>query len=354
MTLDIQDFVAQVSGNVAVEDIPPAVQERVNGALADLTGEEGGPGGPAGGLYDAVVNTGSGSDDGNSPFKTIQAAVNSVTAGDVISVEAGRYPENVEINTENITIFGAGRDQTTIDATGKERGIAIKEDGVRIQGLTVDNAGKNLTSGEVEGIFVGDAAGFTNTSGDVVIRDVDITNISGGGSDKAAEGIHAKSYGQDKIDGLVIDNVTIDDVKQSTWGADGIKLQADVRNVTVRDSTIRNVEGSWAYGVVLTPSGDEPGIPAAVGFENSLIENISAINFDGVGVGIDSESGKIEPATNGDDVADPNELSFPGSSTIRNADFGIYDKNTDVSLNISSLPTFQSVNTNTLDPTGAN
>jgi hypothetical protein len=87
-----------------------------------------------------------------------------------------------------------------------------------------------------------------------------------------------------------------------------------------------------------------------VGFENSLIENISAINYEGVGVGIDSESGDLEPATSGDDVADPSELSFAGSSTIRNADIGIYDKNTDVSLSISPLPTFQSVNTNTLDP----
>lgn len=351
MTLDIQDFAAETSGEVSADDVPPELRQRLNDKLADLTGVEGGPSGPSGDLYDAVVNAASGTDNGSSPFETIQAAVNFVTAGDVISVAPGTYPEQVEIDTKNITIFGAGQDQTTIDATGKERGIAIEEDGVRIQGLTVDNAGKNVTSGEVEGIFVGDDTGFTDADSDVVIRDVDITNISGGGSDKAAEGIHAKSYGEDKIDGLVIDDVTIDDVKQSTWGADGIKLQADVRNVTIRDSTIRNVEGSWAYGVVLTPSSVEPDIPAAVDFENSLIENISALDFRGVGVGIDSDSGDPEPATNGGDVADPNELSFAGSSTIRNADIGIYDKNTDVSLSINPLPTFQSVSTNTLEAT---
>lgn len=176
--------------------------------------------------------------------------------------------------------------------------------------------------------------------------------LGGGGSNKAAEGIHAKSYGSDTIDGLVIDDVTIDGVEKSGWGADGIKLQADVRNVTISDSTIRNVEGSWAYGVVLTPSSVEPGIPAAVGFENSRIENVNAVNYDGVRVGIDSASGDPEPATSGGDVADPTALGFAGSSVISNADVGILDKNTDVTLSLSPLPTFQNVGQNTVDATG--
>jgi parallel beta-helix repeat protein len=285
---------------------------------------------------------------------SIQTAIGNASQGDTIAVEAGTFDEKVNIDTADITLFGAGRDETTIDAAGKERGIAIEEDGVRIQDLTVDDVGgTDVTSGEVEGIFVGDANGFTNTGSDVVIRNVDITDVSGGADDKSVEGIHAKSYGTDTIDGLVIDDVTIDGVDEPGWGADGIKLQADIRNVTIRDSTIRNVEGSWAYGVVLTPSSVEPGIPKDVGFENTLIEDITATAQDlsDVGVGIDSDTGDPEPATNGGDVADPAELSFAGTSTIRNADIGILDKNTDVTLSLSPLPTFDNVGQNTKDAT---
>lgn len=39
MTLTITDFVEQVEG-LTVEDIPPETRERLNGALADLTGGE--------------------------------------------------------------------------------------------------------------------------------------------------------------------------------------------------------------------------------------------------------------------------------------------------------------------------
>ena len=351
MTLDIQDFVAQASGNVAVEDIPPAVQERVNGALADLTGEEGGPGGPAGDLYDAVVNAGSGSDDGSSPFKTIQAAVDNVSSGAVISVEAGTYDEQVSIDKSNITIFGAGQGETVIDAAEGEAGtnrarIAIEASGVTIRELTVTNVGASVTSDEVQGIFVGDPDGTGEVITDTAIAQVEITDIDGGGSEKSTEGIHAKTYDDGAaVDGININEVTISGINKSSWGANGIKLQAGVKNVTISDSTVKNVSGLWAYGIVLTPSSSEDGVPQDVRIKGSSIEAVSAIEYTGVGIGIDSTSG--DPAVS---AADPGALSFDDSVLIKNTTIGIYDKNTGEPVSFDTRPTFQNVETPTADP----
>jgi len=341
MPLNIQDFVAQASGNISVDDIPPEVQERVNGALKDLTGGGGSPSGPAGDLYDAIVKPGGG--DSENTFSEIQSAVDNVESGAAISVEAGTYSEMVSIDTRNITIFGAGQGETIIDASGKKRGIEIEADGVQVQSLTVDNAGKNVVSGEVEGVFIN--GGFSNTSSDILIESVEITNVNGG--DKTAEGIHVKSYGENKIDGIKIDNVTIDDITETNAGANGIKLQADIKNITISDSVIRNVNGSWTYGVTLTASENEPGTPSNVSLEASTIEDVSATDYDGVGVGIGSSTGEPEPATNNGKVANPQELSFDSSTIIRNADIGILDKNTEEPLTFGTSPSFEDVETET-------
>jgi hypothetical protein len=169
MTLDIQDFVEQASGNVSVEDIPPAVQERVNGALADLTGEESGLSGPSGDLYDAVVNADSGSDDGSSPFKTIQAAVDSVDRGAVISVEAGTYDEQVSIDTPDVTLFGAGQGETVIQPSqdlnygGRANIVEIAANDVTIENIEVngDNPSLSPAINAPLGVYLNEAVGAT-------------------------------------------------------------------------------------------------------------------------------------------------------------------------------------------------
>jgi hypothetical protein len=345
MTLDIQDFVGQANGNVAVEDIPPAVRKRVNGALEDLTGEEGGPAGPAGDLYDAVV-----AKDESGDYTSIQTAVDNVSSGAVISVEAGRYDEQVSIDKSDITIFGAGQGETIIDAAEGETGtnrarVTIEASGVTIRELTVTNAGASASSDEVQGIFVGDPDG-TDDITDTAITQVEITDIDGGGAEKSTEGIHAKTYNEGAaVDGLNISGVTIAGISKSTWGANGIKIQAGVNNVTISDSTVKNVSGLWAYGVVLTPSSNEAGVPQDVRLENSSIEDVSAREYTGVGIGIDSTSGN--PATS---AANPDELSFDDNVLIRDATIGILDKNTEVTASFDPRPTFRNVETPTSDP----
>jgi hypothetical protein len=294
-------------------------------------------------FVDLTVGTGSGFD-----YNSIQAAVNDASSGNVISVAGEGFNELVTVDTSGLTIAGAGESQTTIDASGLERGMAIEADGVTVCDLTVDSAGVGVSSGEVEGIFVGDANGFTDEDGIITIRDVTVSNVDAG--DKTAEGIHVKSYDSgDPIDGVSIKNVTIDGVEtpDSVGGANGIKLQSDLNNVTIGDTDIKNVEGSWSYGVSLTPASLEDGIPKDVSINSSTIADVTAITYDGVGVGIDSRGGgAVDPTASGndpDDVADPRELSVIGNSFENALDVGILNKNLAyTSLNIDSNNTYES------------
>jgi hypothetical protein len=296
-------------------------------------------------FVDLTVGTGSGFD-----HNTIQAAVNAASSDAVISVADDSDPFSpsspVTVGTPGLTIAGAGEGQTTIDASGLERGMAIEADGVTVCDLTVDNAGSGVSSGEVEGIFVGDASqsGFTDTGESIRIRDVTVSNVDGSG--RTAEGIHIKSYDTgDPIDGVSINGVTIDGVDEPNAGGNGIKIQSDVNNVTIYDTTITNISGKWSYGVTPTASSGELGTPEDISIVNSTIDTVTAYTYSGVGVGIGSASGDPEPATSGARVADPTELSIIGTD-FDNLDIGIVDKNTaENSLNIDLDNTYTNVTT---------
>lgn len=74
-------------------------------------------------------------------YSTIQAAVNNVTAGDTIIVRAGTYNEAVNVNKDNLTIRGVGRDTVIVDGTGLGNAIGfnvVGGGGSHIQGVTIE------------------------------------------------------------------------------------------------------------------------------------------------------------------------------------------------------------------------
>jgi len=75
-----------------------------------------------------------------SAYPTIQGAIDAASPGDTIYVEPGMYMEgNIRIN-KSLTIQGAGRSDTIIDATGNEKGFCIEANNVTIKDLTAKNA----------------------------------------------------------------------------------------------------------------------------------------------------------------------------------------------------------------------
>jgi len=242
-----------------------------------------------------------------------QESVDTATEGDTVVLENGTYTENVTLNTKNVTLRGSG--ESVIDGR-----IDITTDGVAVEDLTVRN-GAPSASNEVEGIFVGDANDFDNTDGEVRIHNVTVEDIHSHGTDKTAEAIHVKQYGGD-VDGVTISETTLRNVTQPDAGANGIKLQAGVSDVTVTESTISDIEGSWAYGISSTPSSAETGVPTNANITENTITNISAIDYDGVGVGIDGADGSF---------ADPTEVELSRNNFSDNG-IAVLNKNSDETL----------------------
>ena len=83
--------------------------------------------------------------DKSGEFKTIQNAVDSASAGDLIYIKKGVYNESVTITTPYLTIRGEDRNRVIIDGEFmRENGIQIFDtDGVSIENLTVRNFSLN-------------------------------------------------------------------------------------------------------------------------------------------------------------------------------------------------------------------
>ncbi|TKX84587.1 hypothetical protein EXE43_18090 [Halorubrum sp. SS5] len=257
------------------------------------------------------------SDDGevgsDAIYGAIGPAADAASDGDTVVAEGGTFTENVTLDTANVTLRGAG--SSVVDGR-----IDITEDAVAVEDLTVRH-GAPSGSGEVEGIFVGDANGFGNTDEEVRIHNVTVEDISPHGTGKTLEAIHVKQYGG-TVDGVVISETTLRNVTQPAAGANGIKLQAGVSDVTVSGSTIADIEGSWAYGVSATPSYSEDGVPTDVSITSNAITNVSAIDYSGVGVGIDGSDSTF---------ADPTEIEL-SRNTLTDNGIAVLNKNPDATL----------------------
>lgn len=222
---------------------------------------------------------------------TIEEALNQAESDDVVNVHTGTYEEHVSVQTPVTLRSESGASNTEI--VGR---IDVETDNVTVDGFTVRNPGAAPGYGdEIDGIFVGNPNGWDDTDGEVEIRNNVIRDVYG--SDKTVEAVHVKHYDEgEPIDGIVIQNNHIENVTQKDAGADGIKLQSDVNNVSVGDNEIRNLSGSWAYGIVLTPSSGESGTPSDVGIQLNTLSDIEAVDYDGVGVGIDGSDGDYASA----------------------------------------------------------
>jgi parallel beta-helix repeat protein len=91
--------------------------------------------------------------DSGLSYATIQAAINApqTMSGDLIAVDAGTYYEHVVVN-KSISLVGASRNNTIVDAGGTGNAITVNTANVTIEGFTVRNG--------VDGIYVEHADNF--------------------------------------------------------------------------------------------------------------------------------------------------------------------------------------------------
>jgi parallel beta-helix repeat protein len=235
-------------------------------------------------------------------FATIQAAVNSASANDVIYVHPGTYEEFVTIGIP-LSVLGDGAGDTIIDATGLAHGIFV--DGFDNPGLNnVTIAGLTVRNAQFEGILVVSAS-------DVIVRDsrvldndstsgLSFTGAAMGCPDQPGNGIYENDETGDcggaihligVANSLISDNVI-------TGNADGVLISdetAESHNNLLIHNTV--TDNPLECGIVLAshpPTGHvSPPFAPHFGVDNNTVAgNVSennGVQIGGSGAGLFSD-----------------------------------------------------------------
>ncbi len=99
---------------------------------------------------DAAASVGGSGLSASSAFPSISEAVAVAASGDTIRIAAGVYAENVVVEGKSLTIVGAGRDATVIDANESGRPLYLKGaavTGTRVKSLGLANGRADVGAG---------------------------------------------------------------------------------------------------------------------------------------------------------------------------------------------------------------
>jgi hypothetical protein len=242
--------------------------------------------------YVAPPTTG---DDSNSglfglPKATIQAAINAASGGDIIDIATGTYNERVTVD-KSLTLNGAGQTNTILDGS---------------TGLTGNGKGITISSG------------ITN----VTIRNLTVRKYSG-----ASGNLDAGIYGVGGNDGLLIENVTLEE----NTGGSGFYANGPVNGVHLKNLKVfghPNV-GGVARGIVIWN-----GFKQNITIEDCEVYNNNCCGIelqDGTASGVTIVNNNVY--NNGDNgigvvgLMGPGENLIAGNTLVDNGRFGIEIKN---------------------------
>ncbi len=175
---------------------------------------------------------------GAGDFTTIQGAVDSAAPGDVIQVAAGHYVEQVVVTTDDLTVTGAGVDQTFIDSPTQLTAsfiigsyyfpvILVRDcDQVVFTNLTLDGRGQ----GDANMLFQG--FGYFNAGGS--LENIRITGVRGSILDSVPHGNGVFTVAVDATPhSFNMTDVVVEDFQKSAVVVDGPGLAGTLTRVTV-------------------------------------------------------------------------------------------------------------------------
>ncbi len=219
--------------------------------------------------------------DGEYEYTSIQAAIDDADSGDTIEVKEGTYDESVTIETEGIKLTSSGdAEDTTIiyDGSGANPAVTINDDGVTLNGFTVERTGA-ADDAPAQAIYVNaDTGSETGVSG-VTIEN----NIVKGETDSSDEndqnfGIYVDDEGWSIHD----DGVTIDENSVSGFSS-GVLITTGYGSDKMDNIEVtNNVIEDNAFGVTVSNFDDGPN-------PNVDITNNDIKNNDDFGIRIPGE-----------------------------------------------------------------
>ncbi|PYX84742.1 MAG: hypothetical protein DMG68_19875, partial [Acidobacteria bacterium] len=224
------------------------------------------------------------------PYASISAAVAAASGGDVVEVSQGTYKEDVVIG-KAISLVGANRNNTIIDATGLKNGIYV--DGMDNAGLSgVSVSGFKVQNANFEGILITNATNITISGNQVVKNNVNLDVNAGvctgippfetNEDFDCGEGIHLSGVDHSIIADNLVEN-----------NSGGILLSDDTgatHDNLIMGNTVRN--NPFDCGITLASHTlfGPPGPPTAAGvFHNTINGNVSDHNgrqTPGAGAGV--------------------------------------------------------------------
>jgi hypothetical protein len=212
--------------------------------------------------------------DSGGEFASIQTAVDAAGQGETVAVGRGEFTESVEIETQSISVVGAG-DSTTINGS-----VALSADETSLSDVRVESFVGDVFPGPA------DENNAVNVGGEEVQVD-DVTVDLTAESEGFVEGIGIEVFGTDAS--AEISNSTVNGVAQSTTKFDGVVGGDGVVGISVdqgaRATAINNtidVESEGYSFAVVAREGAETNV-----LFNDLSASGEAENLNGVGFGVE-------------------------------------------------------------------
>ncbi len=232
----------------------------------------------------------------NTDFTTIQLAVASASASDVLNISAGTFTENVVVD-KAVTLNGVGSTTIITPATGT--GISVTAAGVTIQNLVVRGAVTGISAvGLLDGLTITSVTVDANTGegmnivglSNVTLTTCTATGNGAGGDGSIGSGVDIVGVATATVNGLT---ATGNKRHGLAIGAKNFTLPAPSNNLSSVSVSGGTFNGNGNAGKLSTGSGIAVFAEDSKSVTGVTINGVTASNNTTAGIFVDASAGTI-------------------------------------------------------------